>query len=294
MSQSAASRVMVSDAVGMTSPQYLSVTECSLDSIRTFGREEGHKGTRQRTSCRSRITSDKSGGSISGNFVAAELDWLLPRAIGTTGASPLIPGETINHFWVLVDKVAELFLYNKQRIKSFEVSGSETQYLNWTFNLVGELESVYGSTWPASPLFPACGSSMLFSDCIFTYSGTAYAMQSFKLTVDNMIDENQFENALTPTRFESQDLMVSLEVQLAYRADTKVLHRAALDGAASSLTMNDGTSTYSFLFGNLKIPDGGPKIPRQGRINQSLRMESFRAASITATQADNQLVITKA
>jgi hypothetical protein len=294
MSQSTASRFMVSDAVGMGTPLHMSFLECSLDSQRQFGRSEGHRGTRQRSACRARILSDMSGGNLSGHFNETELDWLLPRAIGTTGASPFIPGESLAAWYALVDKVAAIYQY-KVRTTSFEVSGQETQYLNWLFNLAGEAQITWGAAWPVvSPLAPSCGDAATFGDVVFTYDSVAYPIQSFRLNVDNAVDTQQYENSITPTRFESQDLIVTLDVQCAFRSDTINLHRAALAGAVASLAIPVGAVTYTFHFGNLKIPNGGPTVPRTGRINQSLSMEAYRVAGTGVTAADNQLRIVKA
>lgn len=294
MSQSTASRLMFSDAIGMTSPIVVSFLECSLNAQRTFGRSEGHRGTRQRSACRARVLTDASSGAVSGHFSAAELDWLLPRAIGTTGSSPLIPGESLAAVYALVDKVAAIYQY-PMYINSFELSGQEAQYLNWAFNMVGGAQVTWGSAWPTVvPASPDCGDAASFADVVFNYGGTAFPLQSFRLAVDNAIDSQQYENSITPTRFESQDLIVSLEVQCAFRADTSALHRAAIAGAAAFLQVGVGAATYTFHFGNLKIPNGGPTIPRVGRITQSLTMESYRTASTGTAATDNQLRIVKA
>jgi hypothetical protein len=292
MSQATASKLIVSDTTTWASGIGVAFNECSLVGQRTNGMHQGHRGTRQRASCRARTLTDKSGGNISGNFSVAEIDWFLPRAIGTTGASPWIPGETIAHWDALVDKVAAIYQYNNLRINSLEISGQESQYLNWNVACVGELEEVYGLTYPTSPI-PDCGTAFTFADCTLNYNSTAYKMQSFRLSIDNALDQNQYENSLTPTRFETQDLIVQLTVQTAFRSDTLALYDAALAGAEASLAVTDGTTTYTFNFGNLKYMAGGPTVPGRGRINQSLTFEAMRKTNVTTNQADNQLHIVK-
>jgi hypothetical protein len=114
------------------------------------------------------------------------------------------------------------------------------------------------------------------------------------LAIDNALDQNQYENSLTPTRFETQDLGVQLTVQTAFRSDTLALYDAALAGAEASLVVSDGTVSYSFNFGNIKYMAGGPTVPGRGRINQSLTFEAARKANTTSNLADNQLHIVKA
>lgn len=291
MSQSTASRLIVGDTSTIGSGTAVAFNECSLVGQRTNLMHMGHRGTRQRASCRMRTATDKSGGNISGFLSVAEIDWFLPRAIGATGASPWIPGETIAEWYAWVDKVAAIYQYSKQRISSFELSGQESQYLNWNFACVGELETTFGSSWPA--VVPDCGTAFLLSDCTLTYNSTAYKMQSFRLSVDNQLDPNQYENAITPTRFESQGLAVQLQVTCALRSDTIALYDAALAGAEASLAVSDGTTTYSFNFGNLKYMAGGPTVPATGRINMPLTFEAFRKANTGSTTADNQLHVVK-
>lgn len=292
MSQSTASRLIVGDTTTIGSGVAVAFNECSLVGQRTNLMHMGHRGTRQRSACRVRTATDKSGGNISGFLSVAEIDWFLPRAIGTTGASPWIPGETIAEWYAWVDKVAAIYQYNKQRISSFELSGQESQYLNWNFACVGELEATFGSSWPSSPV-PDCGTAFLLSDVTFTYNSTAYKLQSFRLSVDNQLDPNQYENSLTPTRFESQGLAVQLQVTCALRSDTIALYDAAVAGAEASLAVSDGTTTYSFNFGNLKYFAGGPTVPATGRINMPLTFEAFRKANTGSTTADNQLHVVK-
>jgi hypothetical protein len=293
MSQATASKLIVSDSVTWGSGIGVAFNECSLVGQRTVGIHQGHRGTRQRASCRARTTTDKSGGNISGNFGVQEIDWFLTRAIGHTGSSPYIPTETIAPWYALVDKVGAIYQYNKLRINSLEISGQETQYLNWNVACVGELEEVFGSTYPTTPV-PECGTAYLFSDAVLTYNSTAYPIQSFRLLIDNAIDQNQYENSLTPTRFESQDLIVNLTVQTAFRSDTSALYDAALAGAVASLAISDGTTTYTFNFGNLKYMSGGPTVPGRGRINQSLTFEALRKTNILTATSDNQIHVVKA
>jgi hypothetical protein len=292
MSQATASRLIVSDSTTWASGIGVAFNECSLVGQRTVGIHQGHRGTRQRASCRARTLTDKSGGNISGNFGVQEIDWFLTRTLGHTGASPYIPTETIPNWYALLDKVAAIYQYNKLRITSLEISGQESQYLNWNVACVGELEEVFGSTYPTSPV-PECGTAFVLADCALNYASTAYKIQSFSLSIDNALDPNQYENSLTPTRFESQDQIVQLSVQTAFRSDTSALYDAALAGGEASLVISDGTTSYSFNFGNLKWMSGGPTVPGRGRINQALTFEAFRKANTTTNTADNQIHVVK-
>ena len=295
MSQSYATRLMLADNAAIsTNALAVAFNECSLAGQRVVGTHMGHRGTRQRASCRARNLSDMSAGSVSGNFSVQEIDWFIPRSLqNPITASPWIPTDSISEYYAIVDKVAAMYLYNKLRTTSFEVSGSQAQYLNWTFNMAGELEDSFAGPWPASPLIE-CGTAFTLSDCTFTYNGTPYKMAGFRLLVDNAVDTQQFENALTPTRFETQDLIVQLSLQCAFRSDTVALYDAAVAGATASLAITNGVTTYTFHFANLKYRSGVPTIPGQGRVAMPLTFEAFRSDSTGVLATDNQLRIVKA
>lgn len=276
-----------------TAPKYMAFQTCDLVGMREFGRDEGHRGTRQRSSCRARVVSDTSGGSWSIKPSVTEMDWLLLHYLGAgTGGSgsPWKIAETLPLYYALVDKVAAKYLYTLAPSK-LTIAGSEKQYLLWTADTVGGAETEWVSLWPTiSPAFAECGTAFLFADAVLTYGGVEYPMQSFSLSIDNAIDGQQYENSITPSRFEAADSIVQLSVKCAFRSDTKALYRAAVAGATGSLVISNGvglgTHSYTFSFANLKIPNGGPKIPVTGRINFDLTMEAYRTG--TGVDDDDQ------
>jgi hypothetical protein len=301
MSQSSATRVVLADNSALsTNAVAVSFRECSLAGSRTFLREDGHRGTRQRQGCRARIASDTSAGSISGYFSTAEIDYILGRVIGSVGGSagtgtagdPWLPAEALTKFYAGVDKVAAKYLYELWPT-SLEVSGSEQQYVNWNLNCTGTAETVYSSSWPATAY--TCGTSFLFSDATFTYNSTAYKIKSFRLNIDNVVDDQNFQNAISPTNFEAQDLAVTLDLECVFNSDNIALYRAALAGAAASLAISDGTTTYTFAFGNAKIPNGAPTIPATGRVTFPVQLEAYRTSTMSSPAAtDAQLRMWKA
>ena len=288
MSQSVATRMMLAADAILTSPIWVEFRDCSLAGKRQFGSTEGHRGTRQPASCRARILSDMCDGTIAGRLSVTEIDYLMPLALGTTASSTLVPGETINAFFALVDKVAALYLYNGLRINTFSLSGSELNYLDWSFGCLGLTETTYGSAWPVSPIAPECGTAFAFNDVVFTYSGTTYKPSTFTLNINNNL-QPLTENSISPYSYETGAMEVSLDMTFDFRANNLALYRAALAGAAASLAMSDGTTTYTFSFANLKIPDGAPTIPQSGRVNMPLKMMAYRATNATVAAADNVL-----
>lgn len=301
MSQSSVSRVVLADNAALsTNAVAVSFRECSFAGSRTFLREDGHRGTRQRQSCRARIATDTSAGSISGYFGPTEIDWILGRVMGSVGGStgsgtagsPWLPAEALTSFYAAVDKVAAKYLYQLWPT-TLEVSGSEQQYVNWNLSCTGKAETVYSSSWPATAY--TCESAFLFSDATFTYNSTAYKIKSFRLNIDNVVDDQNFQNAITPADFEAQDLAVTLDLECVFNSDNLALYRAALAGAAASLAISDGTTTYTFAFGNAKIPNAAPTIPASGRITFPVQLEAYRTSTMSSPAAsDAQLRMWKA
>jgi hypothetical protein len=87
--------------------------------------------------------------------------------------------------------------------------------------------------------------------------------------------------------------VVQLQATCALRSDTIALYDAALAGAEASLAVSDGTTTYTFHFGNLKYMSGAPTVPGRGRINMPLSFEAFRRTNVLTAIEDNQFRITK-
>lgn len=277
--------MLASDA-SLTTPIWMEFRDCSLAGKRQFGATEGHRGTRQPASCRARVLSDTCDGSFSGRLSVTEIDWIMPYVFGTTASSTLIPGETLSPFWALVDKVAAMYRYNSLYINTFTLSGSETQYLDWSFGCLGFTETSWLSSWPASPIAPECGTAFAFQDVTFTFAGTVYKPSSFTFQINNNLAP-LIETSVSPTGFETQNMQVTLDMTFDFRTANLGLYRYALAGGAATLAFSDGSTTYTLNFGNLKIPDGAPTIPQTGRVNMPLKMEAFRATNATVNAADN-------
>jgi hypothetical protein len=307
MSQASVTRLWLSAAENMGSPVAVSFNTCSLAGQRILGRDPGHRGSRQRYKCRSRMIGESAGGSISGNFSPTEIDFILPNALGNTGA--LRPENGIKPIWAVVEKInesypssiARLFKYHKQHVNSLTISGQAGQLLNWNVDLVGSHEESGVSAPSGSPDCTAC---YAFSDVLFEYGGDEYPIQSMSLSFNNAIQTSgRLENSLRPTRFAATDFVCSLTVQCEYRADTEALYRASMDGDVATLTLSaidvgSGVqNAYTFAFANLKIPNGAPTIPASGMVNMPLTMEAFRnvgSGTVPSTGTDNAVFVTKA
>lgn len=293
MSQSVSSTIYAADTVAFTgqNPIALGVRDLDIIGDRQFGVVTGKRGTRQQYACRARVMSDNVQGGFNIYPTDAELDWLIERAIGDNisgyPAGAAVPGETIPSWvlWANKGGVAP-FLYSGLRINRLTLSGAETQMINARVDVVGTTEAE--TTLPTiGAVVVDCDTVFHFSDIVLTIGGSAFAIKSFELSLDNAIAE-QYENSVTRTLFESQLLSVGLRVSCAYRSDTKALYRKAIAGDdGATFAISDGTNTYTFTFGNLKIPGRGPTIPESGEVLMALDMVGFR------TVASHQISIAK-
>lgn len=282
MAMAPESQVLLADnAAGATNAILMAVTDCDLLGERTFGEDRGKRGTRQEYDCGARILSETIQGGFNIRPTYAELDWLIERAIGDNisgyPAAAATPGESVPALYAFVDKGPSNFRYDVLRINQLTISGSEGDYINVRVDFVGEDETDSVS-WPGSPPSMNCGSQFISSDSTFTLDSTAYPFKSFELSINNNINSSQ-ENSVTQSNFEAGSLAIGLNMTMANRSDTEAIYRRAVAGDSGNLALADGTQTYTFTFGNIKIPGSGPTIPEEGEITQDLSMMIKRTTS---------------
>lgn len=296
-------------ASSMASATAISAQAISLNPNRIVGFDPGHRGTRQAYKCRSRILANEAGGSFSGFFGPAELDFLLPYVFGTkagsAASSPYVPGDALPYFYALVRKDNKAsdkkhFIYNKLRIASIDISGSGTQFINYNINVMGESEVAFSGTLPTTTA--QCESAYAFPDITFVHNDITYPIQSFRLRIDNAIDNQKYENALNPTRFETTDFIVTLDIMVDYRNDTmtsvdiRALHQSSATGVTGSLNFNNlpvasTVVSYEYAFANLHCMTSAVPIPPGGRVNMPITFMASRNVADTST--DQALTVTK-
>lgn len=277
-----------SDSGWSTDKIAIGLRDCDLNGSRVFGVAQGKRGTRQDYDCRAAQLAETVEGGFNIYPTDAELDWIMNRAFGTNAGTPWVPGETLPAFFMWLKKGGvQTFMYHNLRVNRFVISGAETQFLNCRVDCIGEKETEVTDLTPGVTVVD-CDTVFPFGTIVLTIGGTAYKIKSFEFSVDNMIASGQMENNLTRQIFESEGLAVGLNVNCAYRSDTKALYRQAITGAAASLLFTNGTNNYTITLPNLKIPNAGPTVPENGEVTMGLQMQAFR------TTANPIFTITKA
>lgn len=272
----------------VNSEQFEFVSE-TLRMVQTHVESGGLRGTRSRFEDRVRIGSERVTGAIVMNPTAAELDLIWPRALGgTTSLGVTALAETVPAFNVMVDRVTKVFTYSGCSVAALVISGAAGQPLTVTLELEGQTEAVGNAgTFPAITAGIDTGNMFIFSDCTLTLAGAARKFSSFTLRLDNVLDTERFNNSLTREQIAAQDRRVTLEVDVPYTSDNSALHDAAIAGAAGSLAVSDGSVTYTFDFGNCKIPAESPVVAGRAEIQLPLRVNCYRDG------ANNELLVTK-
>lgn len=281
-------RILLADnQAGTTNPISIAARNCNLLGNQVFGSDPGKRGTRQQFACGARLLREDCVGGFNLYPTVTQLDWLIERMIGDNisgyPAGAATPKETLPPIYAYVDKGDEIFRYDELRVATIGISIRSGDYIDFRFDFIGKDET-NGVTWPGAAPAIDCASEFVASDVAFNYDATAYNFKTLDLSIDNSILEDQHENALKRTLFEAGDLVVNFSTNFGYRVATKALYRAGIAGAAASVVVGDGTTTYTIAIGNLKIPGPGPIVPDTGEITMSPNMMGYRTAAAQQIQ----------
>lgn len=292
MAQSHEMRVLLADnSAGTTNAISLAARNCDLLGTPRFGSDPGKRGTRQMFECGARVLGEDVSGGFNLYPTAAQLDWIIERMLGdrisSFPATPAVPDETIPPIYAFVDKGEEIFLYSKLYMTTVTFSIREGDYVDVRLDFIGQKEEG-DQSWPGGAPAIDCDSEYVASDTTFNFNSTAYKFKNLDLSFDNRIASGQQENNLFRDVFESEGLMCGLNGSFAHRSDTVALYRVAIAGAAGSVVMDDGTTSYTFSYANIKIPGNGPTVPDDGEVTKQLDMTAYRTTStdvVTITKA---------
>lgn len=261
---------------------------CGLKMREVQTNSEGIRGTRSRLSHRTRITRREISGPIVMNPTALELDKLWGWMLGGTipGTSPWSVGDVMNEMFITVDKVAKVFTYAGCIAARWSLSGASGQPIRLTIDVEGETETMANAGTFPSLAIPT-DNFFVFSDLTATIGGTARKFGSFNLSCDNLVDPDRYLNALTRTEIAGMDRMVQLQLGTPYTTDNTDLVQAAIAGAAASIVLTDGSSTYTFAIANAKIPSVGPDVEGKQEIQSPISVMCYNDGT------DPELKVTK-
>lgn len=280
-------RILLADnQAGTTNAISIAARNCDLVGDQTFGFDPGKRGTRQPYACGARVLREEVTGGFDLYPTALEMDWIIERMFGDSisayPAAPATPKETLPKLFAYVDKGDEIFRYDELVFSDVVIAIRESDHINWRLNFLGKDETS-GVSWPATPPAIDCASEFIASDATLTVAATAYPFKSIDLSISNSIIANQHENAVKRTIFEAGTLVAGMQATFGYRTATKALYRRGIAGDnGATLVLADGTTTYTIVFGNIKIPGRGPTVPDDGEITNTLQFNIMRTVATDA------------
>jgi len=279
-SQGSQAQVAVDDATPFDASSIpIEIVSESLQMIQTHVGPDGIRGTRSRIAEGRRIASEFITGSLNLVPGLTEIDWFIEKILGgTTAAGVTAVAETIPAFQVMIDRVAKLFTYTDCRVSRAIFAGSEGSNITLSLELEGETEVV-----AAAGGFPSLtldtDNHFILSDCTLTLQSSARKFASFELVIDNLIAADRQLNSVTREELSAQDRAVSLTVSAPYTVNNVDLYDQAIAGAAGILAISDGTTTYTFDFGNVKVPAESPVVSGKTEIMLPLTMDCFKSGA---------------
>lgn len=287
MSSQGSQAQMAFDTVGIdVSSIPLDFVSESLQATTNLVESDGIRGTRSRNKERVRAGLINVGGNITMNPSPTELDELLEVILGGTESTDTFAlAETLPTFIIAVDRVAKVFTYAGLVVNTASFTGTPGQPMTLSMDVLGTTETVANAgTFPA--LTFDLDSMFVFTDAVFTYNSTAYAVTEFDVTINNNVTA-RFTNSTTATDISPEDREVTLTVTTPYTSSETALYLPGVAGNAGDLALTNGGQSLTFDFANLKAnPDVTPVVGGRGEIFNQITFKSFKSSST------NELIVT--
>ena len=260
----------------------------SLRKVSTLTPSEGVRGTRSREKYRVRETQQAVTGSIVMNPTATEIDGLLPWILGgTTAVGVTDVADALTSRYVQVDKISKVYTYDECLVSRAIFSGSQGNPIQLTLDVEGKSETE-GNAGSFPSLTLPTDNMFVFSDITLTLLASARPIESFTLTIDNVLTTDRYMNNLTRDDMVPTDRIVTLDVRLPFTSDNTDLYDIAIAGdSALTLAWADGTDTYTIAAANAKAPAEGPESPGRDELFVDLSLSLF------ADQSNSECKFTK-
>lgn len=250
----------------------------SLALAGTHTHNDGIRGTRSKYSDQDVITARTISGDIVMNPRTIDMVTWFPRILGAAPSGTTFAlAETLPVFGVLVDRIAERFVYTGCYVNRARIRGTSGGLIEVTVSVEGKDEVNVGTAFPGTVPASSITEFFHFGQCTFALAAdvSAAEVKEFEITIDNMLDTSRFMNAITRAQIPSMGRNITLRVVTPYTADEIALHNQAIAGAAGTLTLTGaGAVSTLFTFGNLKAPAKSPVTQNKGEILLDLTMNA--------------------
>lgn len=291
-SQGARSKLLVDSALPFdgSSEAY----DYLYESMQKHGRivaARGITGSRSNTVERTRVAPYSVDGKIALNCCALDWDRWLPRILGAAEVptNSFTLAETLPIFYVLLDKVGDVYRYDDCYVNSCLISAEadpegDKSMLVMVLDIMAknELDTValaaigVDPAWPSTaPAIPTTANRAIYThyEGTLTIGGTAYAFKDFALMIHNKL-ERRWVNSLTATEICATDRYVALRTNHAFTTTEKAafmssaVQATAAGGVASSLAFSTASGAYSttFTMAGLQWQGETPTVPGKQEI----------------------------
>lgn len=268
------------DDVDVSSSHLCYVSE-TLTAEHSLSETEGICGTRSRPKERVRRGLVNVGGSLMLEPSPTELDFLLYPIMGTAEDTNVFAlAETVPEFDIMIDKVAKVYDFADLKVNSATFSSSPGQPLELALDLVGKtMTEGNAGTFPA--ITADTDSMYVFTDSVFTYNSTAYEINDFTLTIDNMVEARFGSGGVNATSIDATDRRVTLSVTTPFTSSETALYTfSSVAGAAGDLELTNGAQVLTFAFANMKLaPAITPTVNGRGEIMQQITFNCYQSGT---------------
>ncbi|MBS0265643.1 MAG: hypothetical protein JSS02_27170 [Planctomycetes bacterium] len=224
----------------------------------------GIRGTRSHPAERTRDGTYAVRGAIQYHCSPSLLNWLLPRILGAGTAPTYTLAEALPEFDVLIDRVAQRFLYGSCRVDRAVFRARASGLVELLVELLGTTETV--SQLPFPTLAPPTDWPYVWQDCTVTLNGAPRVVTEFELIIDNHLAP-RWANSPTATDLYPTDRTVHLQAVVPFTGDTADLYGANTAGAsAASLAFTNGAHSLTLQLAQVQFADVSPQVPGKSEI----------------------------
>lgn len=246
---------------------------CTVGKHGTHLERVGTRGTR------SHSNNDVIDGpyTVSGQIIMnpsnTELNLMETYIIGAGGTVD----EVLGSFSLVVDRGNDVYTYAECKITRASYAGRQGELMLLTCDVIGTTEAATGTR----PAEPASAAPFYFDDIVLTLAATAREVKELELTIDNVMVADRFNMNETVIDQPETDRNVTLRTVHDWSSNTSGLYGQAVGGAGGSLVLADGTSTRTYTFGMLQVPDESPPFQDKGPLDLTLNMTARKAGTTT-------------
>jgi hypothetical protein len=262
-------------ATGSTTFSRFPKSSCSIGRRGSLMVPDMSTGNRARPVELNRDAAYTVGGDISLNATPANLLYLLPYLTGDA-TSPFINGDPsgglLPTFQVAIDKIAQAHSYSGLTVDRLSMSFTRGGFIDTVYSCEGIDEAIGVSAARSQAQLAALSTSLsppfVFHDCVVTVGGSSYSFAQANLTIDNMLEKNQFfGGSQVRASLPTTDLQVGITLLVPYNATNKALYNlVGAAGAAVVLTATNGSNTLSITLPAVQFPASPIDDPSRGEI----------------------------